>query len=117
MSATYLSTKKHGQIESYTYEIVEAQCRCHRKLMGDKAIRREHFKVHFVVDNIATVFTNKYEGTASDLLSSPLSRSRARARAKRKIGVIERRDDVRLKKHRMLRYSPSSGDPRIQSTE
>lgn len=69
--------------------------------------------MRFVVDDIATAFANKYEETASDLLSSP----RARARAKREIGVIERWDDVRLKKHRMLRYSPSSGDPRIQSTE
>lgn len=50
--------------------------------MGDEATRREYFKVRFVVDDIATGFTNKYGGTASDLY-------RRRARGKREIGVIE----------------------------
>lgn len=80
--------------------------------MDDEATRREYFKVRFVVDDIATAFTNKYEGTGVRFVILA-----ACARAKREIGVIERQDDVQLKKHSMLRYSPSSGDPRIQSTE
>lgn len=35
--------------------------------MSDEAIRREYFKVHFAVDNIATAFTNKYEGTVDPI--------------------------------------------------
>lgn len=48
--------------------------------MGDEA-RREYFKVRFVVDDIATAFTNKYEGTASDLLSLPREMRDRRYRA------------------------------------
>lgn len=69
--------------------------------------------MRFVVDDIATAFTNKYGGAPSDLLSSPC----ARARKERSALSSVVGDDVRLEKHRMLRYSPSSGDPRIQSTE
>lgn len=56
-------------------------------------------------DIAAVIRINKYEGTPRPICY------RRWAREKRD------RDGVQFEKHRMLRYSPSSGDPRIQSTE
>lgn len=80
--------------------------------MGEKATCREYFKVRFAVGIIAATLANKYGGTAPDLLSSRRAREkrdRRRYRASRTV--------FKLEKHRTLRYSPSSGNPRIQSTE